>query len=131
MGRRVIQKSPVEVVEVDGARMVTLRAGDATSSDRIRGAYVRLQPYAGMSTDEVEAIKAEIIRLGALAVKSLPIPRTEDAVAEAPGGIGSELEEDNRPLREVVHERAARARNIEDPKALKLALDEAMDDAGL
>lgn len=163
MGRRVVRLPDVQVVEVDGAHMVTFPADEiATLIDRkqgvaealIGGAYVRLDPPAGMSPDELAAIKSEVMKLGALAVKALPIPPTEDAVEALPddrgdctmcggdgeddgkacdrcGGSGDDPDDDGRGLRDVVHDRATRARNVDDPDALTAALDEAMNAAGL
>ena len=133
MARRRIAKLPrrasqVETIEVDGRQMVTVESAHAVASDRIVGSFVRLQPTPGDTAEALQTLKRELLKMGAQAVKILPVPRTEAAVEDmAP----SRVENDERPMRQVVMDRAERANNVDDRPALVAALDESLDAAGL
>lgn len=159
MGRQVIKApSPLRYVDVDAAAMRTMDTQEASETDtqNVEGAFIRLQPLVGDTPDALQDLKRSLLSDGAIGVKILPPPKVEDAVrlddkrGDCPmcggdghsddgpdmgcdrcGGTGDDPIDDGRSLREVVHARAARARNVDDPKALTEALDEALDAAGL
>lgn len=117
----------------DAAEMMTLDADHVIWSDTAQGApnvedhFVRLQPPMGVTVQEVAKMKAHLLdECGAAAVKVLPVQVT--VVAEA-----TELEDDEvqpeRPIRQVVLERAARTPGVRCQDALEELLTQCMDKA--
>lgn len=114
----------------DAAEMMTLDSdhdiwSGVEKAPNVEDHFVRLQPPAGITVQEVAGLKAHLLtNCGAAAVKVLPIPG--DVVADA---IEIEEVRPDRPIRQVVLDRAARTPGVRDQAALVLFLTQCMDQA--
>lgn len=110
-------------VPLDGAaRVATFSPGEPVPEAE----YVRLLvPASASDHDAAEAERAA--RANARAVKVVREPRGK-VVAGKPREFGGF---DQRPLRQVVEQRAARAEGVSDKAALLRALDELLTEQGL
>lgn len=92
---------------------------------RTTGAIVKLVAPPGTPEAHVQSIERSFYEGGAISVKLMPVQEEEQIVVE-----GETFDfKDERPLRQVVMERAARTTNAYDQAALEKLLTQAMDHA--
>jgi hypothetical protein len=136
MGRRVKRK--VEFHKVRARKLITVERDDDAWEDGeiiigadpevFRGALVRIRPPGHASDGDIEAIRQAVLKCKPAAIKMLPREAGE-AVVDVDNEPADP--EDQRPLRQVVMDRAERVKNVRDEAALESALIESCDAAGL
>ncbi len=132
--RKVTKKSGVNFTEHvlhDAAEMYTFDADhdiwtDVEEDWEVEGCFVRLYPPAGTAEVVVEHLVHLLMDNGASAVKIMPTP-----VEEVPDAPEVTMASPERPIRQVVMERAARTQGVRDHDALTELLTQCMDKAGI
>lgn len=139
MARRVKVKTKrtVEYRPVDARRLLTIDRDDEVWEDestpkfkrkKYRAAIVRVRPPGHASDSKIEAVRAELVRCKAGAIKVLP-REAGDMVVDVEGVAIDP--DDTRSLRQVVMDRAKRVKNVRNQDELEGALVESLDAAGL
>ncbi len=118
----------------DSAAMMTFDADHQIWTDNCQnlnpiadGDFVRLYPPMGTTPERVEALKRHFLDncdAGAVKVMATPV----EAVPDAPEPTTAQPE---RPIRQVVMDRAARTQGVRDQSALADLLTQCMDKAGI
>lgn len=124
----------VERVAVESAQLIEIGPdhhywnGDCGTLEHRNGSIVKLVPPPGTPASSVQAIERSFYEGGALSVKVMPVQEEEQIVVEGETFDFKDYSDD-RPLRQVVMERAARTTNAYDQGALETLLTKAMDHA--
>ncbi len=121
-----------EHVLPDSAEMYTFEADHpfwqtTSNAPHVEGCFVRLYPPAGWTPESIATSKRWLMDTGgASAVKVMAQP--VEAVPDAPELTTAQPE---RPIRQVVMERADRTQGVRDQAALANLLTQCMDKAGI
>ncbi len=114
-----------ELIEVGPDHPAWADGIDESDVNSFYGPIVKLVPAPGTAASAVKTLEAKFYELGAASVKVMPVAEETKVVVE--GVI--DLDDDERPLRQVVMDRCERLTNAGDHDALCALLTEAMNHA--
>lgn len=87
MRRKKPAASEMQVVLLpEAARLVTLEihyTGESVDTSRVKGSFVRLKPFPGMLPDDIEMLRSQVRKLGALAVFVQPAGEAMEVGADS------------------------------------------------
>lgn len=101
---------------------------DGPDAESVQGSIVKLVPAPGTAEPVLIQVQAMFYSHGAASVKVMPVQEEEQIVVDGET-VDSTKCDDDRSLRQVVMERAARTTNAYDQAALEALLTKAMDHA--